>query len=318
MFKSTRSAMNSNPITHINYERLIYSEYGGCSPEDTPPPLYELQQFSLADQPSPSLLIPLEVAPSRCSNELDKGSAATQCFSPLKPQQQDDILSEGLAEDCFPSGEQRVRAIRQVLLSLAVQVVCCSLWTAVLLVDPKQVSPLTKAAAVVAVVGSWTAYWRLQSSISAPARLLVFCSFNAGLPYSLTVLGDFFNPEDLSHGLFQLCAVMFGLCLYAWTSSYELWNSSEERLYAVVPNLFASAILGLLVSDRLLPVVVSGVLVWLIGALVSDCSKDVLIPASSVDQRLADILGVYLSIFSQASFKMRRRLGKVWHQPDLF
>lgn len=318
MFKSTRSAMNSKPITHINYERLIYSEYGGCSPEDTPPPFYELQDFSLSGQTPASCCKSLDLVPSRCSNELDHGSDATQCFSPLQ-QRQDELCSpDYLVVDCLPSGDQRVRAIRQVLFSLAIQLSCCSIWTALLLLDPQQTPPLVKAAAILAVVGSWTVYWRCQSSMTPVMRLLVFCCFTAGLPYSLTVLGDFFNPEDLSHGLFQLCAVMFGLCMYAWTSSYELWSSSEENLYAVIPNLFASAVLGLLISDRLLPVVISGLVVGVIGALVSECSKDVMIPASSTDQRLADILGVYLSMFSQASFKLRRRLGKVWHQPDLF
>lgn len=308
--------MSSKPITHINYERLIYSEYGGCTPEDTPPPVYELQDFSLADQTPNSCCQPLEVLPSRCSNELEHGSDATQCLSPL--QQQDLGSPDCLVEDCLPSGDQRVRAIRQVLLSLAIQLTCCSVWTAVLLLDPQKTPPAVKAAAVLAVLGSWTVYWKCQSSSTPAVRLVVFCCFTAGLPYSLTVLGDLFNPEDLSHGLFQLCAVMFGLCVYAWTSSYELWSSSEESLYAVIANLFASAVLGVLISDRLLPVVVSGLAVGVIGALVSECSKDVMIPASSTDQRLADILGVYSSIFSQASFKLRRRLGKVWHQPDLF
>lgn len=318
MFKSTRSAMNSNPITHINYERMIYSEYGGCNPEDTPPPVYELQDFTFSTQPPADRFKSMEAMPSRSSNELDQGSDTTQCLSPLQPQADDHCSPDQLEECFFPSGDQRLRAIRQVLLSLAIQLACCSLWTAVLLLDPKSISPYMKASAVLAVLGSWTVYWRCQSSMSPAARLLVFCLFTAGLPYSLTVLGDFFNPEDLSHGLFQLCAVMFGLCIYAWTSSYELWNSSEENLYAVVPNLFASTILGLIVSDRVLPVVVSGLVVGVIGALVSECSKDVLIPAETIDQSLADVLGIYLSMFSQANFKLRRRLGKVWQKPDLF
>ena len=150
--------------------------------------------------------------------------------------------------------------------------------------------------------------------------MVIFCFlvFSTSLPMTLALIGVVSDSQILTVLVIQFSGALLGLVLYAWTTEYEEWNSHAEMVYTTLPVLFTSVVLVAVLRYALLPTMATGICIGLLGLVYSDCAKDNIVPASSTDQLLGDVLAVHISVIGRAAFLIRLKFSRLAYKANWF
>lgn len=297
-YEGPQSTIRSGCARRQQFELQVYRQaVQEMSDQDTPPPnLYFLRGDEI-----------LEVEPQRLKDET--------CLEDTK------LTHESLIRPLEPSAASvKLTAIRQTVCSFSVHlglVLFSTLW----FLSQEQTGLPSKAilqiSAIFSAVVSFQLLHRLQERAGTVILGSLFLLFSCSLPVVLATAANVVPAEDLQHACIQLLAVLLGICIYATTTSFDEWSECEELLFALAPCVFASVIMMVLFTDRYIPVVISGVVVGLVGLALRDCSKDTLIPATSLSQRLLDVVSLYRGAGSRLGFIVKAKVERLIEKPDI-
>lgn len=225
-------------------------------------------------------------------------------------QDEQDFSSESIAL----SGDDRVHAIRAVLLVFCAQVIICCISAGLLLSSGSGLVPGTPVK-VFALCGLIvTGYAAYQSCCVLNSckwlSMINFGVFSGCLSVNLASLGMILPSGSMNHWMAQFCSAVVGLTIYAWMTRYEQWNTKEETIFNVVPIIFASAIMLFVFGNSFISIVASGALSFGICRLLQDCSKDSFSCLERLDLICGEVIGLYSACFGRLSFILTHKFQK--------
>lgn len=221
-----------------------------------------------------------------------------------------DFSSESIAF----SGDDRVSAIRAVLLVFCTQVLVCCATAGILLYNGDKFLP--SASVRIFALGGLivTAYAAYQSYCVLNSckwlSMINFGVFSGCLSVNLASLGMLLPSGMMNHWMAQFCAAVLGLTIYAWMTRYEEWSTKEETMFNLVPVVFASALMLFFLGNNYLSIIGSGVLSFGICRLLQDCSKDSFSCLERLDLLCGEVIGLYSSCLGRLHFLLAHKFQK--------
>lgn len=213
---------------------------------------------------------------------------------------------------------EKLSAIRQTITGFSVHLACCILAAINLLnLNKTTMFSLFQFGTLGLCLFSVNLWVKAHGNSKTWAVCGLFLVFSVSLPGVITLGANISSDADIQHLLFQLLGMLSGMCLYAFTTKYEEWSSTEELVFATAPNIFVSALLGIVFTDRYFALTVTSVLVFCLGVAIRDCSKETLIPASSLEQRLSDIFLIYRESPFRLGAIAKTKIEKLIEKPDI-
>lgn len=291
------------------YELQTIERYTTGDESDLPPPT------SPQILASPGVAISLE----KFRDELDHNSPvehAETASSSFENQIKQRLLSESINE-ALPSGSDRIRSIRLVTAAIAAQVVIAA-GVASWLLSQETPNDTLRLAALTALVASTLAFSWFGGALRPVLVILCFSVFSTSLPMVLALANTFLDKEVLLPLMVQLGMAVLGLTFYAWTTDYEHWSRAAEITHILVPLVFSSLVLTLIVGFGPISTSVTGSATMLLSLVYADCLKDSIVPAVSVDQLMADTLAVHLGVVGRAAFILRLKASKLARKANWF
>ena len=221
-----------------------------------------------------------------------------------------DFSSESIAL----SGDDRVSAIRAVLLVFCAQVLVCCGTAGVLLYNGDKFLP--SASLRIFALGGLivTAYAAYQSYCVLNSckwlSMINFGVFSGCLSVNLASLGMLLPSGMMNHWMAQFCAAVLGLTIYAWMTRYEEWSTKEETIFNLVPVVFASAVMLFFLGNNYLSIIGSGLLSFGICRLLQDCSKDSFSCMERLDLLCGEVIGLYSSCLGRLHFLLAHKFQR--------
>jgi hypothetical protein len=275
-----------------------------------------LQEMSNLDTPPPNLYCLsgdeiLEVEPQRLKEEessLEDTKLTLESLL-LKPSKNS-------------SNQLKMKAIRQTIGSFSAHLGSILIMTVWLLNQSSEMSFFTNSVLqITAIVSAGVSYqllYRLQGRIGTVILGGLFLVFTCSLPVVLATGANVVPIVDLQHGCIQLLAILLGICAYSSSTSFEEWSECEELFFALAAGVFASIIMLAFFTDRYLPMALSAGVVGLIGLSLRNCSKDTLIPATTFEQRLLDVVSLYRGSVSTVGYIVKTKIERLIQKQDIF
>lgn len=221
-----------------------------------------------------------------------------------------DFSSESIAL----SGDDRVAAIRAVLLVFCAQVLVCCASAGILLCNGQEFLPsapvriFALCGLVVTAYAAYQSYCVLNSC--KWLSMINFGVFSGCLSVNLASLGMLLPSGMMNHWMAQFCAAVLGLTIYAWMTRYEEWSSKEETIFNLVPVVFASAVMLFFLCNNYFSIIGTGALSVGICRLLQDCSKDSFSCLERLDLLCGEVIGLYSSCLGRLHFIVTRKFQK--------
>lgn len=303
------NSFKSNTRACRQYELQTIQRYTTGDESDTPPNNKTLIKASHG------VTINLDKFRDELDNDSPMMNAETisASFEPLIEQK---LMSDSI-NDALPSGADRVKSIRQVTTVIALQVLLSSICAVWLLRNETFENPI-KVVAVVSLLASGLTFSWFGGLLIPIMVIFCFLVFSTSLPMTLALIGVVSDSQILTVLVIQFSGALLGLVLYAWTTEYEEWNSHIELVYVTAPVLFTSVVLVAVLGYSLLPTMATGICIGLLGLVYSDCAKDSIVPASTIDQLLADVLAVHVSVIGRAAFLLHLKFSRLARKANWF
>lgn len=308
MFKSIRSALGSKSSTQVAYEFEMRSKFSALERGTPPPVMSSESRFA-------KINVNQFLDHSGADVELGVFGSGDSSLGRQDKAIRVRLISADTGE-MTPEDSHGVwvAAIRGVITASTVQVVsvlfmCLCLGLA---------SPVLNRAVLFggSVVAGSCAYLIIKfgARLTSSAVLFGFMLYTMGIAFSFRLLATLVSEELVSHLLVQVAVATLGLLYYSWTTSFGDWGHIEERIFGAVPSILATLVLWLVLGHEILPLTIS-LAIGLTWCLVhSECSKDITIPAKSLDQLLSDVVFLHLSTLETIKFlacqKLRRAFEK--------
>lgn len=310
-FKSNIRRTNS---AGVQYGPQIFESYCTGDESELPAPNTQVDNRSGGGDKDPIDIQLLE------TEEHDQDTSSRDFDSSFTSQEllDEKLFSDSINLEALPSGEERLKSIQQVMSMFTGQFIFSSVCAVWLLFHSQAYSIYVRLGASGFLVAMTLAFNKYGVNFKPTTALLCYGVFSASLPFALTLVACLINCVVLSHLLVQVSALSMGLCLYSWTTKYENWSRKEEVKYAVTPTIFASALMILLFAASPLAVVVTGGFSLLIGHVLSDCAKDNIVPASSLDQLLSDAVAIHFNIATRAPFLFSLKVTRLARKANWF
>ena len=241
--------------------------------------------------------------------------SATDVEADAGHQPADDVDDQDFSSESIAlSGDDRVSAIRAVLLVFCAQVLVCCATAGILLCNGDKFLP-TASLRIFALGGLIvTAYAAYQSYCVLNSckwlSMINFGVFSGCLSVNLASLGMLLPSGMMNHWMAQFCAAVLGLTIYAWMTRYEEWSTKEETIFNLVPVVFASAVMLFFLGNNYLSIIGSGLLSFGICRLLQDCSKDSFSCLERLDLLCGEVIGLYSSCLGRLHFLLSHKFQK--------
>lgn len=257
---------------------------------------------------SPSAECVLELRETLVATPPARDFEADQSLS-LPENDDQDFSSESIAL----SGDDRVAAIRAVLLVFCAQVLVCCASAGILLskghlLPSAPVRIFALCGLIVTAYAAYQSYCVLNSC--KWLSMINFGVFSGCLSVNLASLGMLLPSGMMNHWMAQFCAAVLGLTIYAWMTRYEEWSSKEETIFNLVPVVFASAVMLFFLCNNYFSIIGTGALSVGICRLLQDCSKDSFSCLERLDLLCGEVIGLYSSCLGRLHFIVTRKFQK--------
>lgn len=275
------------------------------------PPLLQTQR-ELQDMANPKLVRFLTESDNELGLSSVKGSlcvAENRCR----------LISRDTAEDTQDDAgsQSRVKAIQSILTATCLQLLIVAGSSTLMIQAGYEFSRLYLLIGI--LFCGFAAYQvnKLSGRLSTGLVTLGFIVYTIGLIAFICLLTSFVTKQSIFDGLIQLSVACSGLTCYAWTTSFNNWSHVEESIFCAVPCLLSTMVFWIVLSQSLVPLIISLACVMIWTLALAECTKDIMIPASSLSQLLTDLVCLHLSAVDRIKFLAVHRIRRAYEKLNI-